>query len=158
MKAYKVDTMLVREEALKELDAFARRNGYGILNKEDMSSWCPEIKKEWKNCYSLVYSKYRAIAERKTANLWTTVLNNGNLEKIFASYGFVLADNRVYVHDNGSTIIKAVLKAAINEIEKTIGIKGIKIRSRITAGSHNLLDWSDAHVEEEEEKQEEKEI
>ena len=157
MKAYKVDTMLVREEALKELDAFAWRNGYGRINKEDMSSWCPEVKKEWKNCYSLVYSKYRGIAARKAANLWTSVLNNGNLEKIFASYGFVLADGRVYVHDNASTIIKAVLKVAINEIEKEIGIKGIKIRPRITAGSHNLLDWSDAHIEEEEE-QEEKEI
>lgn len=158
MKAYKVDTMLVREEALKYLDEFSRRRGYGILNKEDMSSWCPEIKKEWKNCYSLVYSKHKAIASKKAANLWTKVLNNGNLEKIFASYGFVLADGNVYVHDNSSTIIKAVLKVAINEIEKEIGIKGIKIRPRITAGSHNLLDWSDAHIEEEEKEQEEKEI
>lgn len=38
MKSYKVDTMLVREEALKYLDEFSRRRGYGILNKEDMSS------------------------------------------------------------------------------------------------------------------------
>lgn len=151
MKTYTVDTMAVREEALRHLDEFARRRGYGPINKEDMSSWCPEIKKEWKNCYSLVYSKYRAIVARKSANLWTTVLNNGNLEKIFASYGFVLADGNVYVHDNGSTIIKAVLSAAIKDIEKTIGIKGIKIRPRITAGSRNLLDWTNAHIEEGEE-------
>lgn len=154
MKTYKVDTMTVRKEALRYLDEFARSRGYGCINKEDMSSWRPEVKKEWKNCYSLVYSKYRAIAARKAANLWTTVLNNGNLEKIFARYGFVLADGKVYVHNNGSTIIKAVLKAVIKEIEETVGIKGIKIRPRITAGSQNLLDWSDAHVEEEREEQE----
>lgn len=151
MKTYTVDTMAVREEALRHLDEFARRRGYGPINKEDMSSWRPEIKKEWKNCYSLAYSKYRAIVARKSANLWTTVLNNGNLEKIFASYGFVLADGKVYVHDNASTIIKAVLKAAIKEIEETVGIKGIKIKPRITAGSQNLLDWTNAHIEEEKE-------
>lgn len=151
MKTYTVDTMAVRKEALRHLDEFAQRRGYGPINKEDMSSWCPEIKKEWKNCYSLVYSKHRAIVARKSANLWTTVLNNGNLEKIFASYGFVLANGKVYVHDNASTIIKAVLKAAIKEIEETVGIKGIKIRPRITAGSQNLLDWTNAHIEEGEE-------
>lgn len=154
MKTYKVDTMTVREEALRYLDEFARRRGYGPINKEDMSSWRPEVKKEWKNCYSCAYSRHRAVAANKAANLWTTVLNNGNLEKIFASYGFVLADGKVYVHDNGSTIIKAVLKAVIKEIEKTVGIKGIKIRPRITAGSQNLLDWTDAHVEEEREERE----
>lgn len=153
MKTYTVDTIAVREEALRHLDEFAQRNGYGPINKEDMSSWCPEIKKEWKNCYSCVYSRHRAMAAKKAANLWTTVLNNGNLEKIFASYGFVLADGKVYVHDNGSTIVKAVLQAAIKEIEKTIGIKGIKVRQRITASSQNLLDWTNAHIEGEDEQE-----
>lgn len=141
----KVNTNEVRKIAEQTF----KKATYGQRSLEDRYLWTDTDRTLWKACYSNAYNEVKKQQAQKAAILWTKIMDSGNLEKLFNSYGFVLHDGKVSAYDAGSVIVRAVLDQVIKDIEKDIGLTGLKIKKRVTALTTDLIDWSEVRPVEE---------
>lgn len=118
---------------------------------ENRENWPVDVKKEFLRCKAALYSEYRNLYQKvkkaRAADLWTKTFNTGVLNKFLIKYGFKIVDNQVCAIDCGRPLIEWVLDTyVIPNLEKELGIKGVKRIKRATANSRNVLDWSKAEV------------
>lgn len=150
----KVDTNEVRKRA----EQYFKQATYGRRSIEERYLWTDTDRILWKDSYSRAYNEVKKEHSQKAAILWTKIMDSGNLKKLFNSYGFVLHDGKVSAYDAGSVIIRAVLDQVIKDIEKDIGLTGLKIKKRVTALTTDLIDWSEVRPVEENEGSNKEEI
>lgn len=96
------------------------------------------------------YQKRRQ-KEQKMNHFFTHICNNGGLNQVLAKHGLCLYSDGT-VRDRGCS--KALLKhylehVVLPEIEKELGITGIKIHKNPSILTQNLFEWYKAEIKQE---------
>ena len=91
----------------------------------------------------------RTQKEKKMRHFFTHTCNSGGLNQILAKHGLRLCGMDGLVRDNGCSkiLLKHYLEQVVlPEIEKELGITGIKIHKNPSMLTQNLFEWYKAEI------------
>lgn len=94
----------------------------------------------------------RTQKEKKMRHFFTHTCNSGGLNQVLAKHGLRLCGMDGLVRDNGcvTKLFEQYLKyVVLPDIEKELGITGIKIHKNPSTLTQNLFEWYKAEIKQE---------
>ena len=131
----------IYDRTMKE---FRRITASYNINYEDKSTWNEQLVNLWNRLRANHYYQYKKECKLRANDFWVNKMDSGILQDILKKYGLAIYNKgNIRCIDAGRMIMKlAMEQIIIPEMEKTIGIKGIKLVKNAGPSAQNCLDFS----------------
>lgn len=148
----KIDTRIVKQEALRYFKANLRWR-LKLTDQEadeyaaNRKNWTAEDKAAYKSEYSCAYHREKQNARHKANIFWTETMDNGCIKQMFEEMGLEIRNGKTRCINSGEKIVEWYIKEKVlPRLEEQFNIVGVKLRTRPTANSTDLLDWTKADI------------
>lgn len=155
VKSKYIDSDLLMKRTKEELKRYYHMDLDSMPKKH--SEWSEEQRINYRNVKSNVYNQLRSEAKEKAQDFWLNKMDTGLIKQELRNLGFIFNDYNNISIVCGDHLKRFLLEHYVKEIvfpklKEKFNLEGIKLKNRATVNTtSNILDFSDAHLVEENE-------